>query len=151
MNAKVSSAAGVFLALMMTGGGAHAFGNACKNVNFSVNNGFTVNNSPHTLTVERLQLYSASEGRWLTESIPNVLVPAGVQDFPIRRGETVEYAENDRITQISVRFHYVFDNDPDGPGQTFTRTFTDRSIDDPVCVADRWYRVDIALNVNHHP
>jgi hypothetical protein len=91
MNAKVSSAAAVFLALMMTGGGAHAVGNACRNVNFSVNNGFTVNNRPHALTVERLQLFSASEGRWLTESIPDVVVPAGAQDFAIRRGEHVEY------------------------------------------------------------
>jgi hypothetical protein len=149
MNGTKLGAAVAFLALMTIGSGAHAFGNACKNVNFSVDNEFEVNGQPHSLTVERFELFSASEGRWLNENFADVFVPANARDRAVRWGETVEYAENDRITQIRVHFRYVFDNDPDGPGETFHASFTDTSITDPVCVAGRWYNPTIALKMFH--
>ena len=50
MNGTKLGAAVVFLALLTIGSGAHAFGNACKNVNFSVDNEFEVNGTRHSLT-----------------------------------------------------------------------------------------------------
>lgn len=127
--------------LMLTASGAHAFGNACKNVNFSVDN-----NLSRAVTVTKFELWSESEGRWLNEDFKNVPVPMGAKDFVVRKGETVEYAENDRITKIKVHYKYQV---PGPLGEipprvdTVTGTSTDTKIDDPICVADRWYKATI--------
>ena len=149
MDGKTFGAAFVLLALGLTGTGAHAFGNACKRVNFSVDNNFTYfdqaqNKTVATpITVERFELWSESEGRWLNENFPDVVVPAGAKDFAVRRGETVEYAENDRITQIRVSFRFFGDTSDNAPPDWHDRTRTDTSIVSPVCVADRWYKATI--------
>ena len=148
MNRKISSAA-VALALVMTISGAHAFGNACKRVNFSVDNNFTFydpatkSNRTVPITVERFELWSQSEGRWLNENFADVVVPAGAKDYAVRRGETVEYAENDKITQIRVSFKYFADTSLNAPATWHEATRTDTSIADQVCVADRWYKATI--------
>lgn len=92
-----------FVTLMLVAGNAHAFGNTCRNVNFSVDN-----ENDYGFLVTRLELWSASEGRWLGDDIPNITVPGGAKDFVIRRGENVEHAENDRITQIRVHYQYNY-------------------------------------------
>ena len=138
MNASKFVAAVVFLGLSTAGGGAHAFGNACRNVTFTVNNNFT-----QPITVERFELWSASEGRWLNENFRDVVVPARAQGFVVRQGETVEYAENDRIEQIRVSFRRFVDNDPDGPGGWIAGTRIDGDITSPVCVANKRYNATI--------
>ena len=90
------------ITLMLIASSAHAFGNACKNVNFSVDN-----NNDYGVTVTRFELWSQSEGRWLGDDFKNVGVPGGAKDFVVRRGENVEHAENDRITQIRVHYEYT--------------------------------------------
>lgn len=146
MNNRISSAA-FALALMTTGTGAHAFGNACRNVDFSVDNDFRLGGQPREIRVERFELFSQSEGRFLNEGFANTDVPAGAQGFVVRRGETVEHAENDRITQIRVSFSYV---DPRN-GRRVNETFTDRDIANPICVAGKRYQADINMNVRPEP
>jgi hypothetical protein len=138
MNVKTSKVVFSFLKLMMIGSVAHAFGNACKRVNFSVDN-----NYGKEITVTRFELFSESEGRFLNEDFRNVVVPVGAKDFAVRRGETIEHAENDKITEIIVHFDEFVDTDPDGPGHWVSRTRHDKSVTDPICRADRWYKATI--------
>ena len=105
---------------------------------------FTVNNNfPQSITVERFELFSASEGRWLNENFADVVVPAGAQGFVVRTGETVENAENDRVTQIRVSYRRFVDVDPDGPGGWISGTRTDTSITSPICVANKRYNATV--------
>jgi hypothetical protein len=138
MNASKLVAAVAFLGLTTAGSGAHAIGNACRNVTFTVNNNFT-----QSITVERFELFSASEGRWLNENFADVVVPAGAQGFVVRTGETVENAENDRVDQIRVSFRRFVDTDPDGPGGWIAGARIDSSITNPVCVANKRYNATV--------
>ena len=123
---RVTGLAGVILALSI--GNAYAFGNACKNVNFSIDNGYQ-----SYIEVASFELWSESEGRWLKEDFRNIFVPP--KDFVVRRGEDIEYGENDRITQIRVKFRVV-------PLDAYSYA-TDTNINDPVCAAGRWYKATI--------
>jgi hypothetical protein len=135
MGKRVTGLAGVILALSI--GNAYAFGNACKNVNFSVDN-----ENDYPVTVTRFELYSASEGRWLSDDFKNIVIPGGAKDFAVRRGENVEHAENDRITEIRVHYRYEYTDDSDNAlvlSRTAAPTSTSATVD-PICVADRWYK-----------
>ncbi len=136
---KESSIAVASLTLMLGASQAYAFGNACKNVNFSVDNNFTQGVSSGGVTVTSVELWSQSEGRWLWNDFKNVFVPAGAKDFVVKNGEDVQYAENDRIT--AIKYYYKYEVDAGG-GKTKTvhASSTDSSIADPVCVAGRWYK-----------
>ena len=129
--------------LLLSIGNAYGFGNACKNVNFSVDNEFS-----RGVTVTSFELWSESEGHWLNENFQNVSVPFGARDFIVRRGENVEHGENDRITKIRVHFEIQFSG-PLGEIpvriETASYTSTDTRINDPVCVAGRWYKATIKL------
>jgi hypothetical protein len=128
MNTKAVAAA--LTALLLTGNDAYAlFGDdACRNVILAVDNNFG-----QLIRVRRFELFSASEGRWLNEGVRNIDVPRGAQNFVVEPNEDIEYAENDRITQIRVTF--------DAGGDELQRI--DNTISDPVCVAGRRYRVSI--------
>ena len=78
---------------------AHAFGDACKNVNLSVENDYGV-------VVTNFEFWSQSEGRWLNEQFSNISVPGGAKDFVVARNQNIEHAENDKITQIRVHYEY---------------------------------------------
>lgn len=149
MNRKIASTALMFLALALNGGAAHAFGNACRNVSFTVDNNFTANADDDAaieqvaITVERVELWSQSEGRWLNEGIPDVTVPAGRQEFLIRAGETVEYAENDSITQMRVHFNYLVDGNSDAAPRRVHTSRTDSNIAVPKCTAGKTYHATI--------
>lgn len=124
--------------LMLTSAGVYAFGNSCKNVNFSVDN-----NYDKQVTVNRIELWSESEGRWLKDDIKNIEVPVGKKDFVIRKGENVEHAENDRITKMKIHYFYKVKEGNGLPADTFTAKVKHTStspISDPVCVANRWYK-----------
>lgn len=132
MNSRTSSTA-VALALMMTVSGAHAFGNNCRRVDFYVNNNFA-----DEITVEKFELYSASEGRYLNENFANISVPQGAQNFRVRTDENVEYAENDDITNIKVTWTHI--NNATG---AFHRHATIDYSAGGICVADRSYSATI--------
>ena len=133
MNRRISSAA-VALALLVTVSGAHAFGNNCRRVDFSVDNNFG-----DEITVEKFELYSASEGRYLNEDFANVVVFEGAQNFRVRTDENVESAENDDITSIKVTFtHWTNAN----PTVFHKHTRTDYSAGG-ICVAGKLYNATI--------
>lgn len=101
---------------------------ACRNVNFRVTNNFNFE-----ITVDRFDLFSASEGRLLRENFRPVAVPANTRSVMVRAGEDVEYGENDRITMIVVHYWRMVD------GRRVNRTWTDRTIANPICTADRTF------------
>lgn len=133
----------VFMMLMFIANNVHAFGNACKNVNFSVDN-----ENDYGVKVTKFDLWSKSEGRWLKNSFKGVTVPGGAKDFAVRRGENVQYGENDRITKIKAHYEYDYvsrEGAYEIPPKVDTAklTSTDTTITDPVCVAGRWYKATI--------
>ncbi|MCM1981431.1 hypothetical protein [Lyngbya confervoides] len=113
---------------------------ACKNVTFRVDNNYGL-----PITVERFELWSVQEGRWLNENFQDVVVPAGAQAFTVRTGESVEYGEDDDITQIRVHFRVFEDVSNDAPAQWYDRSRIDSDIANPTCVANKIYRA----TVNH--
>ena len=129
--------------LMLIASNAHAFGNACKNVNLSVDN-----ENDYGVLVTRFEFWSASEGRWLGDDFRNITVPGGAKDFVVRRGENLEKMENDRVSQIRVHYEYDYvsrEGSWEIPPKVETAklTSTDTTITDPVCVAGRWYKATI--------
>jgi hypothetical protein len=138
MNPKTSIAAAAFLALVLVGSSAHAFGNACKNVNFSVDNHFDAE-----IEVQQFDFWSRTEGRWLTENFANTKVGPNKQDAIVQENEDIQYAERDDLTEIKVHYKILVDEDEDGPGEWISRTWTDRAVTDPTCFANRWYNADV--------
>ena len=131
MNTKLFGAVGVAVAaaLVMSASGAEAFGNACRRIDFRVTNDFA-----DEITVEKFELYSASEGRYLNENFADTSVPQGAQNFVVRLNETVEYAENDFISQIRVTWTHISNTTGD-----FHRHTTVDYDAGGTCVADRSY------------
>lgn len=132
MNRSISSAA-VALALVMTVSGAHAFGNNCRRVDFSVTNNF-----PDEIIVEKFELYSSSEGRYLNEDFANISVAQGAQNKVVRTNENVEYAENDNITNIRVTWTHTSNS----TGAFHRHATTDYSAGG-ICVAGKLYNATI--------
>ena len=135
MNTKIFTAVGaaVAVALVMSASGVEAFGNACRRVDFRVNN-----NVNDEITVEKFELYSESEGRYLNENFPDISVPQGAQNFLVRLDETVEYGENDFISQIRVTWTHINNDTGD-----FHRHATVDYNAGGTCVADRSYTATI--------
>lgn len=131
MNAKSFKLIGTSLiAIALTSGNAFAlFGDdACRNVVLSVDNNFG-----QDIRVRRIELFSASEGRWLNEDFRDIDVPRGAQNFVVEPNEDVEYGENDRITQIRVHFT--------AGGANFERL--DTNVTSPICTEGRRYRATV--------
>ena len=135
MNTKIviGVSAAVGIALLMSAGDVQAFGNACRRVDFRVNN--DVNDE---ITVEKFELYSASEGRYLNENFADISVPQGAQNFVVRLGETVEYAEDDFISRIRVTWTHISNTTGD-----FHRHTTVDYDAQGTCIADRSYTATI--------
>ena len=125
--------AAVALALIMSVSDAQALGNACRRVDFRVNNNF-----PDEITVEKFELYSSSEGRYLNENFQNVSVGQGVQNFLVRHDETVENAENDFIAYIKVTWTHI--NNSTG---AFHRHTTVDYAAEGICRADTSYTATV--------
>ena len=135
MNTRLFGAGGVAVAvaLLISTSGVEAFGNACRRIDFRVTNDFA-----DEITVEKFELYSASEGRYLNENFPDISVPQGAQNFLVRLDETVEYGENDFISQIRVTWTHINNDTGD-----FHRHSTVDYNAGGTCVADRSYTATI--------
>ena len=128
------------LTLLTVANSVHALlgSDACRNVTFSVDNNFRQN-----IVVERFELFSASEGRWLNENFRDMQVAAGAQNVVVRAGESVEYGEGDRINRIRVHFRRWDRNARNGRGGFVDDTRIDSDIAHPICVAGKRYRATI--------
>ena len=83
---------------------------ACKDVDFKITNSYEVSGSPRDIHVLSVDYYSASEGRWYTEDLANTTIDVGASHWWYN--EDLQYAENDTITMLKVKFKYVeFDGD----------------------------------------
>ena len=135
MNKRVFGATGaaLALALMASASGVQAFGNACRRVDFRVNNDFA-----DEITVEKFELYSASEGRYLNENFPDISVPQGATNLLVRADETVEYGENDFISHIRVTWSHISNTTGD-----FHRHTTVDYAAEGTCIADRSYTATV--------
>ncbi len=110
---------------------------ACKNVTFAIDNNVTQNGKPIAITVKSIDLWSVEEGRWLSENFKNKQVPASRQGYTVRSGESVEYGEGDRMTQIKVHFKAKF------YGKWHHFVTTDTSVKYPKCVAGKKYNATV--------
>ena len=135
MNTKIFGAvsAAVAIALVTSASGVQAFGNACRRVDFRVNNDVA-----DEITVEKFELYSASEGRYLNENFADISVPEGAQNFVVRLGETVENGESDFISRIRVTWTHI--NNISGDFHRHTTVDYDAG---GTCIADRSYTATI--------
>lgn len=83
---------------------------ACKNIDITVENEFEVSGSTRRVKVLKFEFYSSSEGRWLTEDVSNQEINVG--GSRTWSNEDLQYAENDRITQVKIHYQYQeFDGD----------------------------------------
>lgn len=81
-----------------------AFGDACKNTDITVVNSLFYDGKERDIRVEYVQYYSASEGKWYSESLGNVdLAPDRQHTW---ENHDLEHAENDRLTKWRVYFKY---------------------------------------------
>jgi hypothetical protein len=114
---------------------ANLFGSdACKGVDITIENNYEDVSRTATILVRRLEYYSASEGRWLSEDVPNTEVPYG--STRTISDQDLQYAENDTITAWRVHFSY---RETDGQWSIETSQYIDTVND--VCHADDNYRL----------
>lgn len=114
---------------------ANLFGSdACKGVDITVENNYEDVSRPAAILVRKLEYYSASEGRWLTEDVANKEIAYG--SAGTIWDQDLQYAENDTITAWRVIFSY---RETDGQWSIDTSQYIN-TVDD-VCHADDNYRL----------
>ena len=107
---------------------------ACKNVEITVVNNFEDGTRATSILVRKFELYSASEGRWLSEDVTNKAIAyGGSYTF---QDQDLEYAENDTITAWRVYFSYK-----ESDGQWSKTYYQYINTTDDVCHADDNYRL----------
>lgn len=107
---------------------------ACKGVDITVENNYEDVSRPAAILVRKLEYYSASEGRWLTEDVPNKEIAYG--SVGTIWDQDLQYAENDTITAWRVIFSYL---ETDGQWSIDTSQYINTT--DDVCHADDNYRL----------
>lgn len=135
MKHRMSAMIFTLASLIVFSDGAYALlgSDACRRVRFTVNN-----ENVSEIIVQRFELFSVDEGRWLNEDFRNVRVPAGERGFLVQDSETVEYAEGDDISQIRVHFRIQRD------GRWRNAVWVDPDIANRKCVAERTYNATVA-------
>lgn len=114
---------------------AHAapwFGDACKNVKFTVKN---QHNSGGQIEIRQVEYYNKANGKWQTEDIPNQIINQGATFTT--NGDDLKDSEGEQITKIKYRYKYK------GTGRG--ANWSDEIVSDefvpssPVCNAGRTY------------
>ena len=83
---------------------------ACRNVDLRITNSFEDVARTARIRVEHVSFYSVSEGRYITEDLPNTEISYGQSSWFYN--EDLQYAENDTISAWRVYFRYQeSDND----------------------------------------
>jgi hypothetical protein len=80
-------------------------GNTCKNTDIFITNSRTRNGIDTAIEVTKVELYSASEGDWISEDLSNEILDHGTTG--IWWDEDLAGAENDLITKWRVYYKYV--------------------------------------------
>ena len=109
---------------------------ACKNVDINIVNGVEIAGVARRIKVLSVDLYSASEGRWLREDLGNVEIES--RRSRTWNNEDLQYAENDTITK--ARVHLKYREDDGDWSDEITRS---EDIEDLICVADTFFHITI--------
>lgn len=108
------------------------FGDACKNVKFSVKN---QHNSGGRIEIREVQYFNKANGKWQTEQVSNKEAAQGAT--VTTNGDDLRDSEGEQITKVKFKYKYL----PTGRGANWSdeivsAEFTPSS---PVCNAGRTY------------
>ena len=111
---------------------APLFGDACKNVKFSVKN---QHNSGGRIEIRTVEYYNKANGKWQTEQIANKEAAYGAT--VTTNGDNLRDSEGEQITKIKFRYKYL----PTGRGANWSDEITSETFEtsQPVCNANRTY------------
>jgi len=77
---------------------------ACKDTDITVKNSFFYDGREREIRVDYVRYYSASEGKWYTQSLDDEDIGYGHQHTWLNKD--LQYAENDLLTKWRVYFRY---------------------------------------------
>lgn len=115
-------------------------GNACKNIEIIVTNSRSRNGVNTSIVVDRVEAYSASEGAWLNEDLPDQRLTFG--ETYVWFDQDLAQAENDLLTKWRVYYRYWVDDgtwNGDWSGMVYQEIDT---VDD-TCLASDDYRLTV--------
>ena len=82
-----------------------AFGNTCQDTEIVITNFRDQGDGPTAILVHRVEWYTASEGRWYSEDLPNTSIDYGATTW--FWNEDLEHADGDNITKWRVFYNYL--------------------------------------------
>jgi hypothetical protein len=77
------------------------FGDACKNVKFSVKN---QHNSGGQIEIREVQYYNKANGKWQTEQVSNKI--ANQNQVVTTNGDDLKDSEGEQITKVKFKYKY---------------------------------------------
>lgn len=111
---------------------APVFGDACKNVKFSVKN---QHNSGGQIEIREVTYYNKANGKWQTEQVANKLINQGATGTT--NGDDLKDSEGEQITKVKFKYKYK----PTGAGANWSDEITSAEFvpSSSVCNANRTY------------
>ena len=111
---------------------APLFGDACKNVKFTVKN---QHNSGGQIEIRQVEYFNKANGKWQTEDIPNQVINQGATFTT--NGDDLKDSEGEQITKIKYRYKYK----GTGRGANWSDEIVSNEFvpSSPVCNANRTY------------
>ncbi len=108
------------------------FGDACKNVKFSVKN---QHNSGGQIEIREVQYFNKANGKWQTEEVANKVANQGAT--VTTNGDDLKDSEGEQITKVKFKYKYL----PTGRGTNWSDEIVSAEFvpSSPVCNANRSY------------
>lgn len=108
------------------------FGDACKNVKFSVKN---QHNSGGQIEIREVQYYNKANGKWQTEQVSNKI--ANQNQVVTTNGDDLKDSEGEQITKVKFKYKYK----GTGRGANWSDEIVSNEFvpGSPVCNAGRTY------------
>lgn len=122
-------------ALTTLGGGTALADSACKDVNIKVTNSFKDGNNSKKIKVLAVNYYDSTDKKWRDNDLNNTEVSVGAQATVT---ETLEYVENEDVTQLQVKFQFLEDK-----GWSSDKWSNVKVTTDPKCVKGKVYTITV--------
>lgn len=108
------------------------FGDACKNVKFSVKN---QHNSGGQIEIREVQYFNKANGKWQTEQVSNKV--ASQSATVTTNGDDLKDSEGEQITKVKFKYKFL----PTGRGANWSDEIVSAEFipSSPVCNANRSY------------
>ncbi|HVG62943.1 MAG TPA: hypothetical protein VNA24_30545 [Hyalangium sp.] len=110
-------------------------GNSCRNIEIIITNSRTRDGVNTRIAVERVEAYSASEGDWLNEDLPDEGLSYG--ETYVWFDQDLAQAENDLLTKWRVYYRYITDGNWSG------LVYQEINTVDDVCLANNDYHLTV--------